>query len=108
MSYKVYLIADAEQDILEIYDSISDSDSPEKAEYVYRKIEEKCLNLSELPNRGHFPPELERIGIYEYREIHYKPYRVIYQIIDKKVYIHCILDGRRELQALLEKRLLRS
>ena len=108
MSYKVYIIADAEQDILEIYDYISHSDSSEKAEYVYRSIEEKCLSLSELPNRGHFPPELERIGIYEYREIHFKPYRIIYQVIDEEVYIHCILDGRRELQALLEKRLLRS
>ena len=108
MSYKVYIIADAEQDIPEIYDYISHSDSLEKAEYVFRNIEKKCVSLSEQPNRGHFPPELERIGIYEYREIHYEPYRILYQVMDEKVYIHCILDGRRDLQALLEKRLLRS
>lgn len=108
MSYKVYIIADAEQNILEIYDYISHSDSPEKAEYVFRNIEDKCLSLSELPNRRHFPPELERIGINEYREIHFNPYRIIYQVIDKDVYVHCILDGRHELQALPEKHLLRS
>jgi toxin ParE1/3/4 len=54
-------------------------------------------NLFGMANRGHTPPELERIGIYEYREIHYKPYRIIYQIIESDVYVHCVLDGRREL-----------
>ena len=107
MTFKVYIIDDAEQDILDIYDYIALSDSIEKAEYVLKNIEGKCSNLSELPNRGHFPPELERIGVFEYREIHFKPYRIIYQVVDSKVYIHCVLDGRRELQKLLENRLLR-
>lgn len=107
MIFKVYIIEDAEQDIIDIYDYITFSDSIEKAEYVLQNIEEKCSSLSEFPNRGHLPPELERIGIFEYREIHFKPYRIIYQVIDQKVYIHCVLDGRRELQKLLENRLLR-
>ena len=107
MTFKVYIIEDAEQDIVDIYDYIALSDSVEKAEYVIKNIEEKCLSLSEFPNRGHFPPELERIGIFEYREIHFKPYRIIYQVVELKVYVHCVLDGRRELQKLLENRLLR-
>jgi toxin ParE1/3/4 len=43
----------------------------------------------------------------EFREIHFKPYRIIYQIIDKRVFVHCVLDGRRDLQELLERRMLR-
>ena len=39
MTFKVYIIADAEQDIIEIFDHIALSDSIEKAEYVYKKIE---------------------------------------------------------------------
>jgi len=101
------LIEDAEQDIIDIYDYIALSDSIEKADYVIKSIEEKCLSLAKLSDRGHFPPELERIGIFEYREIHFKPYRIIYQVINLKVYVHCSLDGRRELQKLLENRLLR-
>jgi toxin ParE1/3/4 len=107
MTFKVYIIEDAEQDIIDIYDYIALSDSIDKAEYVLNNIEGKCSSLSEFPNRGHFPPELERIGIFEYREIHFKPYRIIYQVVDSKVYVHCVLDGRRELQKLLENRLLR-
>ena len=106
MNFKVYIIEDAEQDIVAIYDYIARSDSIEKAEYFLNKIEEKCSSLNENSNRGHIPPELERVGIFEYREIHFKPYRIIY-VIASKVYVHSVLDGRRELQKLLENRLLR-
>lgn len=101
------MIEDAEQDILDLYTYISQSDSPEKAQHVIGKIKEISSSLKNHPNRGHFPRELERIGIMEYREIHFKPYRIIYRIAGNEVYIHCILDSRRDLQELLEKRLLR-
>jgi toxin ParE1/3/4 len=107
MKYNVYLISDAEEDIFDIYNYISISDSIEKAELLLQKLKETCLSLTNLSNRGHIPPELERIGIIEYREIHFKPYRIIFQVIESNVYIHCILDGRRELQELLEKRIIR-
>jgi len=107
MIFKVYIIDDASKDIEDIYHYISNSDSVEQAEYVIKNIEEKCKSLGHLAKRGHLPPELERIGILEYREIHFKPYRIIYQVVDSNVFIHCVLDGRRELQKLLENRLLR-
>lgn len=107
MKYKIYIIDDAEEDIYEIYHYVSLSDSIEKAESLIQKIYTTCLKLETLPKRGHAPPELERIGMLEYREIHFKPYRIIYQVLENVVYIHCVLDGRRELQELLEKRLIR-
>jgi len=57
--------------------------------------------------RENFPPELERIGVYDYREVFFKPYRIIYQISGSEVYVHCVLDGRRDMQTLLQQRLLR-
>jgi len=107
MNYKVYIISDAEEDILEIYNYVLINDSEDKAEYLLSKIEETCLSLKKFPKRGHVPPELERLGIYNYKEIHYKPYRIVYEITESIVYIHCVLDGRRSLQELLENRLLR-
>ena len=107
MKCNVYIISDAEEDLWDIYKYVSLSDSIEKAEYLIKKLEETCLYLLESLNRGHIPPELERIGVMEYKEIHFKPYRIIYQVIKSNVYIHCILDGRRELQELLERRLIR-
>ena len=107
MNYSVSIIEEAQSDILEIYKYILEHDSVQSAEYVFSKIEELCYSLDQLPERGHVPPELSRINVTNFLEVHFKPYRVIYEMDGKKVYVHCILDGRRELQDLLERRLLR-
>ena len=107
MKYQIHLTGDVEQDILELFDFISNSDSGEKAYYVYKNIKDKCFSLEYFPDKGHFPPELERIGITEYREIHFKLFRIIYQVSGNNVFIYCVLDGRRDLQELLERRLIR-
>jgi len=46
------------------------------------------------------------LGIREYRQSLFKPYRVIYRVIGQRVYIYLIVDGRRDMQALLARRLL--
>lgn len=107
MSFIVHIIGDAEKDLYEIYDYVRKSGSPINAQKLFLRLEQMCMSLSDNPERGHIPPELERIGVYEYREIHIKRYRIIYQIINNDVFIHCILDGRRDLQELLEYRILR-
>jgi len=107
MKYNIHIISDAEDDIFSIYKYVAMNDSVEKAEYLLKNIEDRIYKLVSLPNRGHYPPELERIGIQEYREIHFKPYRIIYTIEDTEVFIHCVLDGRRDLSDLLQERLLR-
>ena len=107
MNFNVNIISDAEDDIIDIYNYVLKNDSEEKAIYVLSNVEEKCLSLCKYPDRGHTPPELERVGIFQYKEIHFKPYRIIYEVTELIVYIHCVLDGRRSLQALLENRLLR-
>jgi len=107
MKFKVFLISDAEEDIFEIYNYVASHDSQGKAESLFENIQKTCLSLENFPDRGHIPPELERINAASFLEIHFKPYRIICQIRDKEVYIHCVLDGRRELQYLLQHRLLR-
>lgn len=107
MKFSVTLIQEAEDDLFDIYGYILNNDSPAHAEYVILKLQEACINLDEMPERGHIPPELERIGTTGFKEIHFKPYRIIYEIEKKTVFVHCVLDGRRDLQDLLERRLLR-
>ncbi len=107
MKYTVFIVADAEDDLFDIYRHIAWSESLAKADRVVKKLQELCNSLEALPKRGHIPPELEFISVLDYREVHYKPYRVIYQIVGKEVYVHCVLDGRRDMQSLLQERLLR-
>ncbi len=107
MKYQVHLVAEAEEDVVDIYRYVLSEDSRTAADRVLKKIEDACIGLRELPSRGHAPPELYRVGIRDYLEIHCKPYRIVYQIIDRKVYVHCVLDGRRDVQEHLRRRVLR-
>ncbi|MFA5906085.1 MAG: type II toxin-antitoxin system RelE/ParE family toxin [Desulfobacula sp.] len=107
MKYNVYVISDAEKDLFEIYDYIKRSGYPQNAGKIFSEIETACQSLSFNPEKGHYPPELQRIDVHEYREIHVKVYRIIYQIIEEDVFIHCILDGRRDIPEILQQRNLR-
>ena len=107
MTYQVLVLAEAEDDIIDIVGYITRADGPERADHILNEIQTSCEKLSDLPGRGHIPPEIERLGVRDFREIHFKPYRIIYQVIGRKVYVHAVLDGRRSLQELLERRLLR-
>lgn len=93
--------------MIDIYSYVAVNDSGEKAEYLFDQLQILCLSLDKLAARGHIPPGLERVGVTTYRQVYFKPYRVIYQISGRVVYIHCVLDGRRDMQSLLERRLLR-
>lgn len=107
MKYQVLMVAEAEEDVFDIYRYVLRADGRERADYVLRKLQEACGSFAEMPRRGHNPPELEHVGLQGFREVHFKPYRVIYQIVERKVFVHCVLDGRRSVQEFLERRFLR-
>lgn len=106
MSFAVLLTADAVRDLEDICQYVAVHDAPGKADQLLANIENVFSRLSELPERGVYPRELSDLGIREYREVFFKPYRMIYRIIDDKVYILLIVDGRRDMQTLLQRRLL--
>ena len=106
MPFKVLLTRDAVRDLEALYDTIAVHDSPRKADYFLGRIESAFTQLSELPERGVYPKELLAIGIREYREIFFKPYRIIYRVLEEAVYVLLIVDGRRDMQTLLQRRLL--
>lgn len=97
----------AERDIDEIYAYIAGHDSVAHADRVLAGIEAACLRLSELPHRGHVPRERRDLGIAEYREVAFRPYRIVPRILGRTVTIHTVLDGRRDMQTLPQERLTR-
>ncbi|MEH6649450.1 MAG: type II toxin-antitoxin system RelE/ParE family toxin [Motiliproteus sp.] len=106
MPIPVFLTDDASRDLEELYDYIETHDTPERADYVLNQIEEAFSSLSDNPDRGAYPKELLAIGLRDYREIYFKSYRIIYRIIADNAYVVVIADGRRDMQALLQRRLL--
>jgi len=81
LKYSVSLLEEAEDDIFEIYRYIASHGSPGNAKTIYENLRKRINSLDQQPARGHVPPELERVDVMDFLEIHYKPYRIIYQII---------------------------
>lgn len=105
--YNVQLNTEAEDDLFEIYRYVVLNDSAERTERIFKGLKRACSSLRTLPRRGHVPPELREIGVFQFLEIRYKPYRICYNIEGTTIFIHCVLDGRRDMQSLLAERLLR-
>ena len=105
MRYKVYLARSAKRDLRDIFEYIALNDSFESAEYVEDQIREVIAGLNEFPERGVYPKELAEQGIRDYRELFFKPYRIVYQVEPKRVVVLLIADGRRNMAELLQTRL---
>jgi toxin ParE1/3/4 len=104
--FEVLLTQGAEQDLEAIHDYICEFDCVESANYVLVALMDVVASLSRLPERSSYPRELVGLGIKEYRQTFFKPYRVIYRVADNKVIIYLIVDGRRDMQTVLARRLL--
>ena len=104
--FEVRMTADAVRDLEEIVDWIARHDGPARAQHVLDRIGAAVDALKRFPERGAYPAELEALGIREYRETSFKPYRIVYHVDGARVFVSLIADGRRDMQSLLERRLL--
>ncbi|MDP2794098.1 MAG: type II toxin-antitoxin system RelE/ParE family toxin [Sulfurisoma sp.] len=104
--HEVFLTAAAEQDLADLFDYIATRDTPAAANRVLDRIEKVVASLASLPERGSHPRELLALGIRDYRQVFFKPYRLIYRAVDARVFIYLIVDGRRDMRTLLARRLL--
>ena len=106
MRFEVVLTEDTERDLEEIFNYIAKHDSQRNAEHVLIRILEIAETLENTPTRGSQPKELRALGDQEYRQVFFKPYRLIYRVVGQQVVIYLISDGRRDMQSLLTNRLL--
>lgn len=104
--YEVLLTRGAEQDLESIHDHISEFDSVANAKHVLDRLMAVVEQLAQFPERSSHPRELVALGIREYRQTAFKPYRVIYRVLGGQVVIYLIVDGRRNMQSVLARRLL--
>jgi toxin ParE1/3/4 len=106
MTFDVIWLESAERDLDDIADSIATHDSLSNAKYVVEKLLAATGTLAAHPESGTRVKELEGVASRDYRQVFFKPYRVIYRIMGKKVFIYVVADGRRDMQALLMRRML--
>lgn len=104
--FEVELTQGAEDDLEAIHGYLSEHRSADAAEALLDAFLGKIHTLERYPERGSVPGELDALGIREFRQVLLDPYRLIYRVLGRKVFILVIADGRRDMQALLERRLL--
>lgn len=104
--YEVLLTQGATHDLEAIDRYLRHFDSDASADRVLDRLMAAAEKLSSFPERGTHPRELLALGIKVYRQVMFKPYRLIYQVVGHEVIVHLIADGRRDIQSLLARRLL--
>jgi toxin ParE1/3/4 len=102
--YAVTWSETAERDLLAIIDYIAD-DSPSRAYDVFKEVRKRASSLRSFPERGRVIPELQEQGITQYHELIIGPWRIIYRISKKQVYVLAVLDSRRSVEDILLRRL---
>jgi len=105
--YDVIWSETSEKDLTGIVESIA-ANSPSNAFEIFKEIKQKASRLYTFPERGRTVPELKDQGIVLYRELIVPPWRMIYRISGKTVYVLSVLDSRRNVEDILLERLIRS
>lgn len=104
-TYEVYWTGAAQRDLRGIIDYIA-RDSVDKAKTVYADLKEKAADLRHLPLKGRVVPELRYFGILVYRELIVSPWRIIYKVEERRVWVLAVFDSRRNVEDILLDRLL--
>ena len=105
--YDVIWSETSEKDLMGIVEYIA-ADSPSNAFEIFKEIKKKASSLYTFPDRGRIVPELQDQGIFLYRELIVPPWRMIYRISKKTVYILSVLDSRQNVEDILLRRLISS
>lgn len=111
MTLRIEITASAEADLQAIYNyrlAKRGVDGVDGADALLKSIYQIIASLSECPNKGPIPQELDAIGIKDWRQLSAPPYRIIYTINDSILTVAIIANARQNFADVLERRILRS
>jgi toxin ParE1/3/4 len=105
-AFTVEITEAAESDLQEIVEDVWERTGARTADRLLDDLLECVSKLESFPERGSFPSELAQLGIKDFRQLIFQSYRLIYRVIGRTVFVMVIADGRRDMQRVLERRLL--
>jgi plasmid stabilization system protein ParE len=95
----------AAQDLERLIEYLAD-DSPSNALRIFSNLRVKVSALCLFPERGRVVPELQSQGILQYRELIVAPWRIIYRISGRTLYVLSIIDSRQNVEDILLRKLI--
>ena len=102
---KTVILTSAKTDLQQLRGYILKNFSEDVWQSTYEKLKESIRNLTAFPYLGAIPQELGDIHIHQYRQVICGMNRIIYEVRGDTLYVHVIVDTRRDLSALLMRRL---
>jgi toxin ParE1/3/4 len=106
MTKKILWSQDATDDLLEILDYIKEKSGTVRAYEIYTKIIDHVERIDSFPERGRIIPELMTLGIRDIRELIENPWRIFYRVMPHEIQIISVIDGRRNVEELLYKKVI--
>lgn len=78
------------------------------AKEIFLEIKNECNQLYYMPQRKRVVPELQQIGITQYREVLLKRWRIVFKIKESNISVLAVLDSSRNLEDILFQRLIKT
>ena len=107
MKGSIHVTARAKADLFSLHEYISAEASFLRTDCVLNEMMTLCETLSDFPEQGHYPPELQGHQRMDVREIRFKPYRILYRVQASRIDVLAVFDGRRDARSLIDQRMLR-
>ena len=105
--YSVIWAREAENDFHNLIDYLIMNDSA-TTERIFEEILQNADSLATFPERRWLVPEISAPISSNIHEIFFKPWRMIYRILDDQVRILMLIDGRKPLDDELMRFLLKD
>mgnify|MGYP000849914591 FL=1 len=106
MKKKIVWSQDASDDLIDIVTYIKEKSGKNIATEIYQRIITHVEKIDIFPEGGRVVPELISIGVLDIREIIENPWRVFYRITSTEVQIISVIDGRRNIEEILYKKVI--
>ncbi|MDR0315291.1 MAG: type II toxin-antitoxin system RelE/ParE family toxin [Treponema sp.] len=106
MKYEIIWSKDAGDELAEIISYIKYNTGKITAEKIYLKIMNEIKRASENAAGRRIAPLLKKIGINYIHQLNINPWIIYYKTEKNKMEIISIIDGRRNLEEILYKKIL--
>jgi toxin ParE1/3/4 len=106
MKNKIVWSQDSSDDLIEIVTYIKNKSGKSIANDIYTRIITHVEKIDISPKCGRVVPELMSIGINDIREIIETPWRIFYRLVANEIHIISVIDGRRNVEELLYKKVI--
>ena len=106
MKHEIIWSKDAGDELAEIISYIKYNTGKMTAEKIYTKIIREIDQVSENPEGRRIAPIIREFGINYIHQINISPWIVFYKVENKIMEIISIIDGRRNLEEILYKKMI--